>query len=258
MPIGHHLANLRAVKKEPIARLVDIVKFYGDTLALDQANLDLYSGEVLGLVGPNGSGKTTLTGILCGNIIPDSGEIWIGGREVRFASPSDAIDCGIRNLPQSLEIYPSLSVLENIFVGQEITRGWAFARRMDWAKMELRCKALLQRVGADHLDPRHMVSQLSGGQQKAVVIARLLATQATVLVFDEPAASLGVKQKLQLLDLFKTEALNGRSIVFITHDIEDVLAICTRVVVLRKGQTITDMERATTSRETLAMQMAMA
>ena len=165
---------------------------------------------------------------------------------------------GIRSLSQALEIYPSLSVLENIFVGQEISRGWSPIRTMDWAKMEHASKVLLQRVDASQINPRRIISQLSGGQQKAVVLARLLATQAKVLVFDEPATSLGVRQKLRLLDILKTEADNGRSIVFISHDIEDVLAICTRVVVLRKGQTITDLERASTTREALSSHMALA
>jgi ABC-type sugar transport system ATPase subunit len=238
--------------------LNEIVKSYGETLALNGATLELYPGEVLGLVGPNGSGKTTLTGVLCGNIRPDSGEIWVGDRLVNFDSPADAIACGIRNLPQSLEIYPTLTVLENIFVGQELTRGWSFVRCMDWKKMEATAGELLQRVDADHIPPRRIVTQLSGGQQKAVVLARLLATRAKILVFDEPTASLGARQKIRLLELLRSEAQNGRSIVFISHDVEDVLEICTRIVVLRKGQTVNELDRSHTTKETLSSQMALA
>ena len=97
---GSQRAILNTVTRQPIARLVDIVKSYGDTLALDSANLDLYSGEVLGLVGPNGSGKTTLAGILCGNVPPDSGEIWVGGCRVAFTSPTNSYG-NYRN-PQSV------------------------------------------------------------------------------------------------------------------------------------------------------------
>jgi ABC-type sugar transport system ATPase subunit len=244
--------------QDPIARLVNIRKSYGDTLALDGANVDLYPGEILGLVGPNGSGKTTLTSILSGNLEPDSGEVWVGGCRVSFESPADAIACGIRNLPQAPEIYPSLSVLENIFAGQEISRGLLVFRTMDWAKMERASKALLERVDASQIDPHSIVARLSGGQQKAVVLARLLATQSKVLVFDEPAASLGVRQRVRLLDILKAEAGEGRSIVFISHDIEDVLAICSRVVILRKGRTVATLDRANADRESLSSHMALA
>src|ERR1035438_10915946 len=106
-PLRPRSCNACTVMQDPIARLVNIRKSYGDTLALDGANLDLYPGEILGLVGPNGSGKTTLTSILSGNLEPDSGEVWVGGCRVSFESPADAIKCGIRNLPQAPEIYRS-------------------------------------------------------------------------------------------------------------------------------------------------------
>src|ERR1017187_616678 len=128
--------------------------------------------------------------ILCGNILPDSGEIWMEGRSVSFESTADAVAQGVRMLPQHLELYPTMSILENIFVGQEITRSFPFPGMMAWAKMKDAAKALLNRVGADSIDPRSTVSRLSGGQQKAVALARLLATKAKVLVFDEPMASL--------------------------------------------------------------------
>lgn len=246
------------VTGQPNARLVNVVKSYGETLALDHVNLDLHSGEVLGLIGPNGSGKTTLTNILCGSLKPDSGEIWVDGRQVCFESPADAIRVGIRSLPQHLEIYPAMSVLENIFIGQEISRGCPFFHMMDWAKMEHISRSLLERVDASQIDPRSTVAKLSGGQQKAVVLARLLATPSKVLVFDEPAAALGVRQRLRLLDILKAEACAGRSIVFISHDIEDVLAICTRVVILRRGRAVTDLDRANTNRESLSSYMALA
>ncbi len=243
--------------REPIARLTNITKTYGDTVALDDVSVDLFPGEILGLVGANGSGKTTLASILSGNMLPDSGEIWVQGSPVSFGSTADAVACGVRILPQQLELYPSMSILENIFIGQEMTRSFPFLRMMAWAKMREAAKTLLSRVGADSIDPRAVVSRLSGGQQKAVVLARLLARKADVLVFDEPMASLGIRQKARLLEIFASEAADGRSIVFVSHDVEDVLSVCNRVVVLRKGRKTTDIPRNRTDPETLSLEMSL-
>jgi ABC-type sugar transport system ATPase subunit len=197
---------------------------------LDEVSVDLFPGEILGLVGANGSGKTTLASILSGKMTPDSGEIWVQGNPVSFGSPADAVASGVRILPQHLELYPSMSILENIFIGQEMTRSFPLLRLMAWARMREVAKTLLSRVGADDsIEPRAAVSRLSGGQQKAVILARLLARKANVLVFDESMASLGISQKTRLLEIFASEAADGRSIVFVSHDIQDVLSVCSRV-----------------------------
>lgn len=245
------------MSQPPFARLVDVTKSYANTLALDRVSLDIFPGEVLGVVGANGSGKSTLMSILCGNHIPESGGVWVDSRPVVFNSTADAILHGIRILPQHLELYPSLNILENIFLGQEMTRGFGFARLMAWRKMSSAAKGLLHRVDANSIDPRGAVSSLSGGQQKAVMLARLLAGKANVLVFDEPMASLGVPQKIRLLEIFKAEAADGRTIVFVSHDVEDVLSVCSRVVVLRKGRIATDIPRNQTNREALAVEMSL-
>ncbi len=230
---------------------------YGDTLALDNVSVDLFPGEILGLVGANGSGKTSLASILSGKMHPDSGEIWVEGSHVSFGSTADAVARGIRILPQHLELYPSMSILENVFIGQEIIRTFPLVRLMAWAKMREATKTLLARVGADSIDPRTAVSRLSGGQQKAVVLARLLARKANVLIFDEPMASLGVRQKTRLLEIFASEAADGRSIIFVSHDIEDVLSICSRVIVLRKGRKAVDIPRSRTDPKTLSVEMSL-
>jgi ABC-type sugar transport system ATPase subunit len=243
---------------QPIIRLIDISKTFGDTLALDRVTLNLFPGEILGLVGANGSGKTTLMNILCGNLLPDSGEIWVQGHHVTFRSTAEAVSHGIRMLPQSLEIYPSLSVLENIFIGQEMTRKIRIPRLMAWGKMEKAAKTLLEHVNASSIDPRHTADNLSGGQKKAIVLARLLAKEAEVLVFDEPMASLGVKQKERLLEILASESAKGRSIVFISHDIDDVLSICNRVAVLNNGRVSRDVPRQELNQLELSLQLTVA
>jgi ABC-type sugar transport system ATPase subunit len=244
--------------RQPIVQLKNISKAFDDLLALDGVTLSLFPGEILGLIGPNGSGKTTLMNILCGYMMPDSGEIWVRDRRVTFRSPNDSISRGIRMLPQSLEIYPSLSVLENIFIGQELTRKLRVPRLMAWARMEETAKTLLKRVEANTIDPHHNAGELSGGQKKAIVLARLLATEAEVLVFDEPMASLGVKQKNRLLEIFRSESSKGRSIVFITHDIDNVLSICDRVALLSKGQVAREVNRDEINQQELSLQLTTA
>jgi len=235
--------------------MIDIRKAYGDTLALDHVNLEIFAGQILGIVGPNGSGKSTLIGILNGTLTPDAGSIIIDQKEVSFASPADALACRIRSLPQSLELYPSLSVLENIFVGQELAFGKSFVRTMNWTKMAAAASTLLSQVDANHINPRTVVARLSGGQQKAVALARLFAVEARILLFDEPVASLGQQQKTRLLEIMTAEATNGRSIVFISHDIDDLLAVCSRVVVLANGVITKDAALDPTTREELSCQM---
>ena len=221
--------------------LTNISKTFGGLVAVDDLNLDLFPGQIIGLVGANGSGKTTLMNILCGNLHPDTGGIWILENPVKFNSTSDAISHGIRMLPQNLEIYESLSVLENIFIGQEITRNIWFPRLVAWKKMEKTAEKLLEKVDANTVSPSAMIENLSGGQKKVVLLARLLAMEAKLLIFDEPMASLGIKQKQKLFKIFKSEAKKGCAIVFISHNIEDVIKNCDRVVVLRHGKIIKDM-----------------
>lgn len=209
----------------------------------------------MGLVGANGSGKTTLVNVLCGNIEPVAGEFWFEDTLVHFESAADALSRGIRMLPQTLEIYPSLNVLENIFIGQEIGRGVSMVPMMAWRTMDALAVRLLDRVGASGVAPMGSIEALSGGQKKAVALSRLLAREAAMLVFDEPMAALGLHQKERLLEIFKAEAGRGCGIVFISHDIDDVLRICDRVVVLADGVVVKDVPRDQTDKAAITAEM---
>ena len=240
---------------DTVGRLVMVTKRFGDEPVIDRVSVDFYGGEVVGLVGPNGSGKTTLMNLLCGALNPDSGEVWVKGKQLELHSISEGMAEGVRLLPQFLQIYPSLNVLENIFIGQEITRRFPFPKLMAWRQMAQTARDLLNRVGADRLDPRSLASVLSGGQQKAVALARLLVKPADLLIFDESTDSLGIRQKNRLLEVMKTEAKGGKSVVFISHDVEDILAVCDRVVVLRKGRLVSDQRSESLNSESLAVLM---
>jgi ABC-type sugar transport system ATPase subunit len=240
---------------DTVARLISVTKCFEDEPVLDRVSVDFHHGEVMGLVGPNGSGKTTLINLLCGALLPDSGEVLIKGKRVQLHSISEGMAEGVRLLPQFLQIYPSLNVLENIFIGQEIKRSFTFPKLMAWQQMETSARALLYQVGADGFGPKSMAFTLSGGQQKAVALARLLVKPADILIFDESTDSLGIQQKKVLLEVMKTEASRGRAVVFISHDIEDVMAICDRVIGLRLGKLVSDRTRDSLDSESLAMQM---
>jgi ABC-type sugar transport system ATPase subunit len=240
------------------AKLVGVSKHFDGMPVLSHASLELFHSEILGLVGPNGSGKTTLINILCGVVKPDEGEFWIGDAVRSFGSPLEALALGVRLLPQVLDVYPPLNVLENIFVGQEITKGPRPFKMMAWSSMKAKAKALLDSVGAGTIDASRPIAELSGGQQKAVALARLLASDGQILVFDEPTTALGVEQKTLLLDVMRTQAKAGRAIIFISHDIDDLLAVCHRIVGLRNGRIDMDLRRQDIDRATLVLQMSAA
>lgn len=238
-----------------VAQLVGVSKTYSNGPVLNDINLDLFEGQILGLTGANGSGKTTAMKILAGELRPDTGAVRIGGGAVQLASSADAIASGIRMLPQFLELYDSLSIVENIFIGQEITRRWQYPKIMAWGRMRIAAAMLLDKVQAMPLPPHSLAGGLSGGQKKAVALARLLVGPSKVLIFDEPMASLGVNQKSQLIRLFADEAARGCSVVFISHDVDDLLAVSDRIVVLRAGRVSRDLVRSELDARTILRAM---
>lgn len=227
----------------PIVSLNGISKSFNDISVIDRVSLHVFPGEIIGLVGANGSGKSTLAKIISGATTPDEGEICIAGHgTVSLASSYDAISIGVRALSQSTEIYPHLSVLENIFIGQEIVKGPSWMPLMNWSCMKERAGRLLERVGSDARLISRKVKDLSGGQQKAVALARVLAYPAKVLIFDEPDAALGIHQKSRLINIMREEAAAGCAVIFISHDLKDVFTVCTRIFLLINGKAGIDID----------------
>lgn len=233
---------------EPLVRMVQISKSFGPIEALQQVNLTLYPREVLGLVGDNAAGKSTLMKTLTGAYQPDSGEIWLEGKRVHFASPADSRAAGIEMVYQDLALAGNLTVTGNIFLGHEITRrqlgGFRF---LDDKQMEQDAADLLHRLRIEIRSLRLRVENLSGGQRQSVAIARATAFNAKVILMDEPTASLAVREVGKVLDLIKTLREHGVSVILISHRLQDIFAVSNRIMVLRHGQVVGDAQTAKTN-----------
>lgn len=247
---------MESSKNLPIIRLNNITKRYGNVVALKNVNLSIKAGEVIGLVGENGSGKSTLVKVLGGEIMPEHGAITFYGDTVKLNHPRAAIACGIRTLTQFPALWPNLDVVENIFLGQEITWGIIGLSLIRRKKMEELGKELLSSAGAGEVPLDALVSGLSGGQQRSVALARMLAADAKVLIFDEPTASLGIAQQERVTELVFDQKRLGKAIIFISHHINEILTTCDRVVAMRRGEIIADEPCSDISADQLSGYMA--
>ncbi|MFQ5857653.1 MAG: ATP-binding cassette domain-containing protein [Anaerolineae bacterium] len=220
-----------------------ISKRFGSVQALNDVDLELRRGEILGLVGDNAAGKSTLMKCLSGAVIPDEGEIFVEGQRAMIRNPVDARARGIEIIYQDLALFNNLDVAANIFIGREQTRhlgGSSFLGELsflDKRKMSDAAAELLGRLKINIASPKLPVAEMSGGQRQMVACARAIAFQSKILIMDEPTAALGVKEANTLLRLIKELKDNqGLSIILITQRIPDVLAIGDRVMVLKAGE----------------------
>ncbi len=219
-PAGTAVLSMRGVSKH-----------FGAVSALTDIDLDVYSGEVVALVGDNGAGKSTLVKILAGVHAPDAGEISFERQPVQIADPSAALALGIATVFQDLALCENLDVVANLFLGQEVS-----PLRLDEVTMETRSWELLNELSARVPSVRTPVASLSGGQRQTVAIARSLLLQPKVIILDEPTAALGVAQTAEVLDLIERVRDRGLGVVMISHNMEDVRAVADRIVVLRLGR----------------------
>ena len=230
-----------------------IRKQFPGVLALDGVDLTLNAGEVHVLLGENGAGKSTLMKILSGAYRKDAGEIVINGQPVEIQSPRDALARGIRIIYQELNLIPRLSVAENIFLGAAPTRAAAF---IDWRRLNAETAALLRGLGME-LDPATPLYRLSLAARQLVEIAKALRDRtATVLVMDEPTSALTTREVDQLFALIARLTSRGVAIVYITHRLDEVYRIGTRVTVMRDGRRVATMPLAETSVDGLVRLMA--
>ena len=229
-------------KGKPLIRMRGIAKAFGAVQALRGADLSLWPGEVLGLVGDNAAGKSTLMKVLTGVHRPDGGEILFEGRPVAFHSPRDSRALGIEMIYQNLALAQNLDVVANVFLGREYTRTVVpgLVQRLDEPRMETETRQLLERLRINITSVRTNVERMSGGQQQAVAIARAVAFQARVVIMDEPTASLAVKEVGKVLDLIAQLRARGVSVILISHRLQDVFTVADRIMVLRSGQCVAE------------------
>ncbi|MBS0560914.1 MAG: sugar ABC transporter ATP-binding protein [Proteobacteria bacterium] len=236
------MAETGGPDRAPLLSLRGIGKNYGAVVAVRDVDLDVYPGEVLAICGDNGAGKSSLIKIMSGAQAPSAGTIRLRGAETRFRSPHDALLQGVATIYQDLALAPRLSIAANVFMGAELTRplGLKFLRVLDRARMADEARAYLRRLSVEIADTRRPVAGLSGGQRQAVAISRALRWDAGIVIMDEPTAALGVKETAQVLDLIRRLKSEGRVVILISHNMADVAALATRVVVMRAGAKVID------------------
>lgn len=235
----------------PIVEMKNIHKNFGGVTALQDVDLTLYEGEVLGLVGDNGAGKSTLIKILSGAIVPDKGEICFQGEKVQIKQPKDAKKLGIETIYQDLALIDNLNVAANVFIGREIRKGslGRIFRIMNLKEMEKKTQELLDRLRITIESLRERVGSLSGGQRQSVAIGRAIYFNARVLIMDEPTAALGVEETEKVHNLVKDLKERGLSIIVISHNLNDIFEISDRIMVLKTGRLVGIRKKETTDKE---------
>jgi len=225
---------------EPILQAKNVSKKYGKVVALDNANLELYGDEVLGVIGDNGAGKSTLIKALCGAVQPDSGEIYLDGKLVTFSSPIEARKTGIETVYQNLALSPALTIADNMFLGREIHKKGImgkFFRVLDQSGMQELARKKLSELGLLTIQNiNQQVETLSGGQRQGVAVARATAFGTKVIIMDEPTAALGVKESRRVLELINEVKSRGIPIILISHNMPHVFEVADRVHIHRLGR----------------------
>ena len=234
---------------QPILEMQNITKRFPGILANDNVNLKLYPGEIHALLGENGAGKSSLMNILTGIYKPNEGTILYRGKPITLNSPRNAIDIEIGMVHQHFRLVPPLTVTENIFLGNEACKYFLSQREMRQAISTCCCEFNLD------VDPAAQVWQLSVGEQQRVEIVKLLFRGARILILDEPTAILTPQETRSLFAILRKMAEKGKSVVFITHKMYEVMAFADRITVLRGGKSINTLLRKDTTRDELA-QMA--
>ena len=237
--------------EEFVLEMRGIRKEFPGIVANDDVSFELARGEVHALLGENGAGKSTLMNILYGLYKADGGEIRLGGRPVTFASAKDAIEAGIGMVHQHFMLIPVMTVAENIVLGNEPVRDGVL---LDESGAEERVRDLSQRFGLA-VDPTALVSQITVGQQQRVEILKALYRGADILILDEPTAVLTPQEAIELFEIIRSLQADGKSIIFISHKLNEVLEIADRITVLRRGKTIETVPREGATQESLARAM---
>jgi D-xylose transport system ATP-binding protein len=225
-------------------------------VALRDVGFVVNAGEVVALAGDNGAGKSTLIKILSGITAADSGEIIIDGNRTVLHQPGDAVRLGIQTVYQDLALCPNLGPVENIFLGREARVSAWGGFRLKRPYMERVATEVLASVGIKLKSISLPVATLSGGQQQAVAVCRAILGDPKLVILDEPTAALGVTQTREVLELIGRLRGQGRGVIVVSHDLEQMLEVADRIVVLRQGHAVADKEVADWSEHSLITAIA--
>jgi len=223
------------VRGTPLVEMRDISIAFGGIKAVDHASVDLYPGEVVGLLGHNGAGKSTLIKILSGAYRRDSGTIHVDGKEAEIANPRDAKAYGIETIYQTLALADNVDAAANLYLGRELQTAWG---TLDDVAMEAECRKVMHRLNPNFRRFKEPVAKLSGGQRQSVAIARAIHFNARILIMDEPTAALGPAETAQVGELVKQLKAEGIGIFLISHDLHDVFDLADRVTVMKNGKVV--------------------
>lgn len=216
----------------PLVEMIDIEKHFGGVRAVNNVSLDLYPGEVVGVLGHNGAGKSCLMKILSGAMMPSGGSIRIGGKAVEIHSPQDARYYGIETIYQTLALANHLDTPANLFLGRELKTRWG---NLDDKRMLNEAKKILVRLNPNFQNLRDPVVRLSGGQRQVIAIARAIYFDVKILIMDEPTAALGPSETAMVATLIQQLRQEGIGILLVSHDMHDVFNLCDRVMVMNRG-----------------------
>ena len=249
-PVQSTAADSKLHATEPILEARGISKYFGAVTALEEVNLRLAPGEVLGVVGDNGAGKSTLMKVLSGLYPPSKGEIYFQGQRVQYSSPRDARNLGIEMVYQDLALAGNLQIDENIFLNREPTRSYlgGLIKLVDHKANRRQAQEHLDKLRISVKSVTQRVEELSGGQRQAVAIARATAFSAKVVIMDEPTAALAIKEVGKVLDLIKGLSDVGVSVILISHRMDDIFYVCDRIQALFHGRNFAESRLEDTSR----------
>ena len=228
---GAHMAN----KGTPLVELRDISISFGGIKAVDRVSVDLYAGEVVGLLGHNGAGKSTLIKCLSGAYKADSGEVYINGERAEINNPRDARKYNVETIYQTLALADNLDAASNLFLGRELVTSTGM---LDDARMEAETRKIMARLNPNFRKFNVPVSALSGGQRQSVAIARAVYFNAKILIMDEPTAALGPQETQMVAELIQELKRQGLGIFLIEHDVHAVMDLCDRAVVMKNGERV--------------------
>ena len=222
-------------KGTPLVEMRDISIAFGGIKAVDHVSIDLYPGEVVGLLGHNGAGKSTLIKCLSGAYQADAGEIRVNGQRAEIRNPRDARALNIETIYQTLALADNLDAASNLFLGRELVTPFGM---VDDSAMEAETRKIMGRLNPNFRKFKDPVSALSGGQRQSVAIARAVYFNAKILIMDEPTAALGPHETRMVAELIQELKRQGLGIFLIEHDIHAVMDLCDRAVVMKNGQRV--------------------